>query len=77
MPRLFTALDLPDDVLATLRAFQDDQDLPVRARWTPMDNHHITLRFIGDVDEDTSEAIETALSAVRAKPFPIEPLDLG
>jgi 2'-5' RNA ligase len=77
MPRLFTALDLPDDVLTTLRAFQDDQALPGRARWTPMNNHHITLRFIGDVDKDTSDAIEAALSAVRAEPFPIEPLGLG
>lgn len=77
MPRLFTALDLPDEALDALRTFRDNQDLPVRTRWTPMENHHITLRFIGDVDEDRAEAIETVLSEVRAQPFSVDPLGLG
>lgn len=77
MPRLFTALDLPDSALNTLRAFRDDEDLPVQARWTPMENHHITLRFIGDVDEARVDAIEAALSEVRARSFTVDPLGLG
>jgi 2'-5' RNA ligase len=77
MPRLFTALDPPDPVLDALQAFRDAQDLPVRARWTPMDNHHITLRFIGDVDDDRVDAIDNALAGVRVPSFLVEPKGLG
>lgn len=77
MPRLFTALDLPDDALDVLRTFRDAQDLPVRARWTPRANHHITLRFIGEVEEDQADAVESALRSVRAQPFSVDPLGLG
>jgi len=42
-----------------------------------MDNHHITLRFIGEVDEDQATSIEKALTAVRPAPFEVKPLGLG
>ena len=48
MPRLFTGLEIPSDVgqsLATLRG-----GLP-GARWIDPENYHVTLRFIGDVDD--------------------------
>lgn len=77
MPRLFTALDLPSRSVDALRAFRENADLPVRARWTPIDNHHITLRFIGEVDEDRAASIEKALTAVRPAPFQVNPLGLG
>ena len=77
VPRLFTALDLPDSALDALRVFRDSADLPTTARWTPRDNHHITLRFIGDVDGDRAASIEKALEAIRTAPIEIEPLGLG
>lgn len=77
MPRLFTALDLPDPVLDALQAFRDAQDLPVRARWTPVENYHLTLRFLGDVDDDRVDAIESALAGVMAASFSVEPQGLG
>ena len=49
MPRLFTGLEIPPDVgqaLAMLRG-----GLP-GARWIDPENYHLTLRFIGDVDDD-------------------------
>ena len=48
MQRIFTALEIPADVgqeLATLRG-----GLP-GARWIDPENYHLTLRFIGDVDD--------------------------
>lgn len=77
MPRLFTALDLPDATLDPVRAFQETADLPAQARWTPLPNHHITLRFIGDVDASQAERIESALRTVSHPPFTVEPLGLG
>jgi 2'-5' RNA ligase len=48
MPRLFTALEIPrhvGDSLAIMRG-----GLP-GARWIDPDNYHLTLRFIGDIDD--------------------------
>ena len=48
MPRLFTGVEIPpmsDRRLATLRG-----GLP-GARWIDPENYHLTLRFIGDVDD--------------------------
>jgi 2'-5' RNA ligase len=39
------------------------------ARWTPRQNRHVTLRFIGEVDEDVAQAIHDGLLAVHAPRF--------
>lgn len=77
MPRLFTALDLPSRSVDALRAFREDANLPVTARWTPADNYHITLRFIGEVDDEQADSIERALTAVHPPSFRVIPLGVG
>lgn len=62
MPRLFTALTLPDDTrmwLSTLRGGLRG------ARWIDPENYHITLRFIGDVDTRAADEIAFMLASVR------------
>src|SRR6187551_465159 len=66
MPRLFTGVEIPPDVgqaLATLRG-----GLP-GARWIDPENYHLTLRFIGDVDDDVAQEIEWLLGKVRREDF--------
>ena len=66
MPRLFTALEVPADIglaLATLRG-----GLP-GARWVDPENYHITLRFIGDVDDALAREIADLLDQVRRRGF--------
>jgi len=60
--RLFVALPLPDSVRHDLAAVQSG--LP-GARWVDVDNLHVTLRFIGEVEPHEAEEIDTALAAVR------------
>ena len=48
MPRLFTGLEIPADVGQRLPLLRGG--LP-GARWIDPENYHITLRFIGDVDD--------------------------
>ena len=66
MPRLFTGLEIPPDVgqsLAMLRG-----GLP-GARWADPENYHLTLRFIGDVDDVVAHEIASMLGKVRREPF--------
>lgn len=68
MPRLFTAIEIPEQAaayLATLRG-----GLP-GARWIDTQNYHITLRFIGDIDRHTAGEIADALGRVRRAPVTI------
>lgn len=74
MPRLFTGLELPADV-----AF--DLDLMKGgiwgARWIDRESHHITLRFIGDIDDGIAREIAHELDHVAARPFPIKLKGIG
>ncbi len=74
MLRLFVGLRLPDAVrarLAILRA-----GLP-GARWVEPHNMHLTLRFIGEVDEDVAAEIDVRLGAIVAEAFDLELAGLG
>ncbi len=68
MPRLFTALEVSDDVAAALALARGG--LP-GARWIEPENYHITLRFIGDIDARTANEIAETLADVRRPRAPI------
>ena len=68
MIRLFTALEIPDEVLDCLTALQSG--LP-GARWVARENLHLTLRFIGSVDEAMAADVDHALARIETKPFPV------
>lgn len=64
MPRLFTGLEIPADIGLTLSGYRGG--LP-GARWVDPDNYHITLRFIGDIDERTAEDVFSVLGGGRRR----------
>jgi RNA 2',3'-cyclic 3'-phosphodiesterase len=73
MPRLFTGLEIPADVglaLSTLRG-----GLP-GARWIDPENYHVTLRFIGDVDDAVAHEVASLLGRVRRPAFELRVEDL-
>jgi 2'-5' RNA ligase len=66
MVRLFVALPIDDglrDQLADLSG-----GIP-GARWVPPENYHLTLRFIGEVENVLADELDQALSTIRARPF--------
>lgn len=67
--RLFVALPLPDGIVARLNLMCSG--IP-GARWVEPANMHITLRFIGEVDEDAAEEINYNLSHIEAPGFDLE-----
>lgn len=63
MIRLFVALGLPEALGVRLTGLRGQ--IP-DARWVPAENLHITLRFIGEVDEATAADVDDALAQVAA-----------
>ncbi len=74
MPRLFTGLEIPQSI--ALRLSMLCAGLP-GARWIDPENYHITLRFIGDVDDIVAHEFASALSEIRFEPFEIQLDGLG
>ena len=68
MLRLFVALSLPD--LVQTRIAPMKTGLP-GARWIDQENLHLTIRFIGEVEDTYAEDIHYSLSKLRFKAFPI------
>ncbi len=69
MPRLFTGLEVPSDVAQALSALRGG--LP-GARWIDTENYHVTLRFIGDIDDAVAREVAWALGRVRRAPFDLQ-----
>jgi 2'-5' RNA ligase len=68
MPRIFTGLEIPAEVgrsLAMLRGGLSG------ARWIDPENYHVTLRFIGDVDDPVAQEVAWLLGQVRRTPFEV------
>ena len=68
MLRLFTGLEIPSDVQDALSLLRGG--LP-GARWIDPENYHITLRFIGDIDDRLAHDIASLLDGVRKRPFDV------
>lgn len=66
MPRLFTALEIPRNAAMSLSLLRGG--LP-GARWIDVENYHITLRFIGDVDGRTADEIVERLDRIDRPEF--------
>ncbi|OQX19428.1 MAG: 2'-5' RNA ligase [Desulfobulbaceae bacterium A2] len=74
MPRLFVAIDLPEEVRRELAGMCCG--LP-GARWLPPEQLHLTLRFIGEVDSETQARIIGALAEVVAAPLTLRLRGVG
>jgi 2'-5' RNA ligase len=66
MQRIFTGLEIPADVAQELGMLRGG--LP-GARWIDPENYHLTLRFIGDVDDEIAREVAWLLGQVRRTEF--------
>lgn len=74
MPRLFIAIDLPDDVKAELGRLR--VELP-GVRWVPPSQLHLTLAFLGDVPGERLAGLTGRLAAIKASSFRLRLGGLG
>ncbi len=78
--RIFIAIELPEEIRSALAALQDDLS---RARadvgWTKPDNQHLTLKFLGEVEEQRIGQIAPACQSaiIGATPFTVSIKDTG
>ncbi|MDF2688914.1 MAG: 2-5 ligase [Microvirga sp.] len=64
MPRLFTGIEIPAEIGLALSAYRGG--LP-GARWIDPENYHITLRFIGDIDDRMADDVYSILGDTRRR----------
>lgn len=69
--RLFFGLDLPDSVRAAAAACAKEAMGIIPARYTPAENYHITLAFLGEVEESRlPEAVSVLRTCAARFPAP-------
>ena len=74
MLRLFVGVDLPPELKLRLSLLASG--LP-GAKWVDAGNYHLSLRFIGEVDEGMAADIDAALLQVRAPRFDVTLATIG
>ncbi|MBL8572682.1 MAG: RNA 2',3'-cyclic phosphodiesterase [Hyphomicrobiaceae bacterium] len=68
MPRLFTALEIPADLGLRLSMLRGG--LP-GAVWISPEFYHITLRFIGDIDDRRADDVADELARIHRRGFEV------
>lgn len=66
--RCFIALPVPEETAEEIDAVQEGLR---GADWTPEENLHLTLVFLGEQDRRTLADLDSALQAIAAPAFPI------
>jgi RNA 2',3'-cyclic 3'-phosphodiesterase len=74
MPRLFTGLEIPPDLSLDLQIMQGG--IP-GARWMDPANHHLTIRFIGDVETGLARELALGLESLSFQPFTLRLKGVG
>ena len=76
--RLFLAIDLPQDIRLRLDRLLAALRPEALIKWSPLDNLHITTKFIGEWPEKRLRELHQALIQLAPRnPFQIELRDLG
>lgn len=75
MLRAFIALDLPDGIrhyLRTISATMQERLAGMPIGWMPVENIHLTLKFLGNISEQNADNIGRILDDLAPKFSPLE-----
>ncbi len=76
--RLFTAIDLSDEVVENLVRLIDRLRPTARIKWSPRENLHVTTKFIGEWPEERLDELKTSLTGVPPRaPIGVQIAKLG
>lgn len=65
--RLFVAIDLPPEVIANLEVLLARLKPAAHINWSPIENLHVTTKFIGEWPEDRLPELTAALQALPTR----------
>ena len=74
MPRLFTGIELPEEIVARLSTMRAGLS---GAHWIDPGNYHVTLRFVGDISDREANNLADALADIHFDSFDVEISGLG
>ena len=74
MVRLFIAIDLPESLKIHLANLRDDA-LP--GRWTSPTQYHVTVRFLGKIEQDGIASLTNTLANIRTEALLLQGHGLG
>ena len=63
--RLFVAIELPDDLRRALAQVQERLARTVKAKWTAVEQFHLTVKFLGETADSRLPSVVEHLNAVR------------
>lgn len=75
--RLFTAIELPNEMLEKLGGFLTKLRPLADFQWSPVRNLHITTKFIGEWPETRLDEMKSALARVKSGPVSIAVRGIG
>ncbi|MEM3405565.1 MAG: RNA 2',3'-cyclic phosphodiesterase [Candidatus Pacearchaeota archaeon] len=74
--RVFIALDLPEEIKKEIEKIQGD--LPdFKGKKTELENLHLTLKFLGEIDKETLDNVKKRLREINFKKFKAKLSNLG
>lgn len=74
MPRLFVGIELPEELKQHLSGVREAYPA---ARWHGPEQLHLTLNFIGNVDEQHARRMAAALAGIGESPFSLAVQGVG
>lgn len=78
--RAFLAIPLPEHLKESIRATQKDLQARIsNARWTRLENLHLTLHFFAAIEQETLEKLKVSMLSLKGcqRPFQVEVKGLG
>lgn len=69
MISLFTAIEIPELLRSQLAGLQQADDGAWDANWVPEESFHITIAYVGQVEEPLAADLDTELARIRAGGF--------
>ena len=74
--RLFVALPVPAETRRAFRAWMQKCGPQPALRWTHEDQLHITLLFLGEVEDARVGLLSATLDSAHPRPFHLHPLEI-
>ena len=74
--RVFISIDMPEDLKKEIGKIQDKLPKFVGKK-TEFENLHLTLKFLGEIDEEKAEEIKKKLEEIKFEKFDVEIKEIG